>query len=627
MGGASSFYAMLAIAGFLVAVWCAGKISKIVGISSMVFEVAVGLVLGPEVLKLIPLELSECYYRKTYSCSDRSELVKIAHDGWKYCDLDAYLKANKYTPNAKWDTGFWGAMNAVQLKTEGDGKMTYCLNPSISVAGCTVRRLDELLEDEPEVVETSPIPARRLADNQKGKVEYNTYTECLQKGCDLNMAIKCATTPDIFTLVGHTGVAMMIFESGLHFDFEQAKKVGHWACAVAVLGTFLPLITGVALAKAFGFAIYPDGLSAGTALAPTSIGIALKLLHEAKALQTFFGQAVMTAAFVDDVLSLILFSVLFSLAGEITFIKFLPLILGCVFMAVAIVAAVTVWPAFIKWFFSIIPEYKPGAKVTTHDEVMWILMLTTLCGYAQITHLCGTHLWGCFIAGMSFATQHHAHHVWVKQVKRITCWFLRIFFACTLAWSIPVKELFSIKAFWQGTLMGLGPCVATKVLCGPFMGPARWVIGWAMVGRAEFAYFIAIMAKSLNMIEDKLFAVLIWALLYATILAPLVFRFVLKKYMERIRKEDKMDANAEVEPEPVANNTSGHLPDFEQEEEDEARKALGDIVKNLSEKEKMVAEKEKHLASLDAQVNEKEKVLANLDMQIQTKNLDPGCGA
>ena len=36
--------------------------------------------------------------------------------------------------------------------------------------------------------------------------------------------------------------------------------------------------------------------------------------------------------------------------------------------------------------------------------------------------------------------------------------------------------------------MGIGPCILTKVVCAFFMGDARWVIGWAMVGRAEFAY-------------------------------------------------------------------------------------------------------------------------------------------
>merc|ERR1719469_1443431 len=79
--------------------------------------------------------------------------------------------------------------------------------------------------------------------------------------------------------------------------------------------------------------------------------------------------------------------------------------------------------------------------------------------------------------------------------------------------------------------MGLGPCVLTKVLCAPCMGKARFVIGWAMVGRAEFAYLIAQMAAAGGMIDSKTFSVCIWALLYATILAPFIFRMVLNKYI------------------------------------------------------------------------------------------------
>merc|ERR1719195_1795753 len=180
---------------------------------------------------------------------------------------------------------------------------------------------------------------------------------------------------------------------------------------------------------------------------------------------------------------------------------------------------------------------KPGKR----DEVLFFTMMALLVAYATFTHFLGTHLWGCFMAGMSFACLggHHAHHVWVTQTKRATSWMIRIFFAATVAFSIPIDKLLSLDAFIKGSIMGIGPCIATKVLCAPFMGAARWVIGWAMVGRAEFAYFIGIMAKSLKMIPDDLFAILIWALVYATIFAPLIFRIVLKKYVERERENEQ----------------------------------------------------------------------------------------
>merc|ERR1712060_606767 len=124
-----------------------------------------------------------------------------------------------------------------------------------------------------------------------------------------------------------------------------------------------------------------------------------------------------------------------------------------------------------------------------------------------------------------------AHHIWVRQTKRVTCWMIRIFFSCTVAFAIPVNQLLSIDAFLKGAVMGIGPCIATKVLCAPFMGDAKWVIGWAMVGRAEFAYLIAQMAAAGSMIDEKAFSICIWALLYSTVLGPIVFVRVLDRFL------------------------------------------------------------------------------------------------
>merc|ERR1719410_486269 len=186
----------------------------------------------------------------------------------------------------------------------------------------------------------------------------------------------------------------------------------------------------------------------------------------------------------------------------------------------------------------------------TKDEVLFVLQIGILVLYSYITHLLGTHLWGCFIAGMAFAClkpEHHAAHVWTSQTKRVTKWMVRIFFTCTVAFSIPVSKLLSPMAFLKGSVMGIFACVLTKVCCAPFMGPPRWVIGWAMVGRAEFAYLIAQMAAAGNMMDDKTFSIVIWALLYATIFAPFIFRKVLDKYcqdaVER-KTSEEMEAKA-----------------------------------------------------------------------------------
>merc|ERR1719384_2996774 len=100
---------------------------------------------------------------------------------------------------------------------------------------------------------------------------------------------------------------------------------------------------------AYGEKLIPDGISVGTALAPTSVGIALRLLGEAGVLQNGFGQAIITAAFVDDIMSLVLFNVLFSLRGDFNlFSTVISPIIGIALMIFAMYLAVKFWPYAIN---------------------------------------------------------------------------------------------------------------------------------------------------------------------------------------------------------------------------------------------------------------------------------------
>lgn len=512
MGGASSFVAMLAITGFLSATWTASRLSRAVGVSDIVLVIATGVLLGPDIGGLISTEYSQCSHaRHAVECEVKDlsalskHLAEIEHLGvCNPADYEHEHDEHATTTNATHGTG----------NGTSDGRSCTC-------------------------EESGGSHHRRLA----GGGTFHSYQECLEKTCHAEISHECQLTPDVFTLIGHAGVALMIFESGMHFDFEKAKKVGFRACCVAVLGTILPLVAGTLLTMAYQKPFFPMGVAAGTALAPTSVGIALRLLGEAGVLKEDFGQAIITAAFVDDILSLVLFNVLFSLGGEFDVVQVVvnPCV-GVVIMLLAMYAAMKFWPRFINgYLLPKIPEIE-GVKVARRDEVLFLLMFLLLLAYASITHFLGTHLWGCFIAGMSFAClqpEHHAHHVWQRQTKRVTSWMIRIFFACTVAFSIPISKLLSVEALWKGSIMGIGPCILTKVFCALFMGDARWVIGWAMVGRAEFAYLIAQMAAASNMLDEEMFSVVIWALLWATVFAPFVFRYVLNSHIKAQGLEDK----------------------------------------------------------------------------------------
>mmetsp|Transcript_28174 Transcript_28174/g.52834 ORF Transcript_28174/g.52834 Transcript_28174/m.52834 type:complete len:650 (-) Transcript_28174:50-1999(-) len=557
MGGASSYIAMLSIAGFLGAAWTASKVSRLLGISSIVLEITVGVALGPRGFGLVDPVYTVCETKRVDDCTAPADLEERILKGMSLgTTLDGIAAMGVCNPadyehhgsdhdgHGSGGHGGHGLFNMTVDYVGGAQPMEGDQNDhsagdhsSTDHSAADTSHMDDASGDHAhEDHATEDHGSHSGGHRRLSGGSYHSYSECLIKECDHEVSNACGSYPDFFTLIGHAGVGLMIFESGMHFDFEKAKIVGLPACCVAVLGTILPLIVGSVLTVMFGRPFMPDGISAGTALAPTSVGIALRLLGEAGVLQENFGQAIITAAFVDDILSLVLFNVLFSLGGTFDMFKtVIAPIIGVAFMLFAMYLAVNFWPKFLpQYILARVPSKMAGAKISAQDEALFLFMFALLFVYATITHFLGTHLWGCFIAGMSFACldpPHHAHHVWVKQTKRVTSWMIRIFFAGTVAFTIPLQQLMSIDAFWKGSIMGIFACIGTKVVCAPFMGKARWVIGWAMVGRAEFAYLIAQMALSAGMLDAGTFSIVIWALLYATIFAPFIFRLLLNRYV------------------------------------------------------------------------------------------------
>eukprot|EP00929_Paragymnodinium_shiwhaense_P004809 TRINITY_DN105_c0_g5_i1.p1 TRINITY_DN105_c0_g5~~TRINITY_DN105_c0_g5_i1.p1 ORF type:complete len:981 (-),score=261.70 TRINITY_DN105_c0_g5_i1:347-3289(-) len=508
MAGASSFLAILRIAGFFTAVWSVGKLAKFIGVSSIVFEMGIGLLLSPSLLGLMPPPYAECTFKNEFNSPYRKALYDCSSEAAEAAVLDEQHELRSLMEQRKEHSyGYCGDESKAYFALDG---------------------------------------ASTIGDLVEG-AELDAYTACMSTECVAELTYLCGTEPDFFTLIGHTGVSMMIFESGMHFDFDKAKIVGPKACVVAVFGTFLPIIAAIIIMTYIFQYDLKYGIAAGVSLAPTSVGIALKLLLEAKRLQEDFGQAIITAAFVDDILSIVIFNIFFtSASGKFTFMgAIFPALIGMVFMVVGAGLGISFWPWMVENVLARVPPKKGISSLSRQDECMFLIMFVLLALYGAFTNFLGTHLWGCFIAGMSFAKIHHAHHVWVRQVKRITVWMLRIFFSCTVAFAIPWQGLFNLNSFVRGSVLGIFACIGTKVFCAFFMGEARWVIGWAMVGRAEFAYYIAGLAKSASppLLDDESFSVVIWSLLYATIFAPFMFRKVLSKYSIRLAAKEASEGD------------------------------------------------------------------------------------
>jgi len=559
------FTSAIRLAMFLLAIWIGGKASKLAGISSLLAEIAIGVALGPKAAGLVPTAYAECPAKSIYNCdlyeekstddyhvnSDASnhdghteKWIKICEDGGAHRRLSGDADTSDSMALNTAQAGYTCPTDNVILATyEGDVDAEHCDQQCLDSAACLAYVTDSFtsactfcdhaLEDTQG---TSEAHTKTVAsvDSSHGVEE-----KCVYEECEYYKDHECQESPGPLEFAGFIGVSLMIFESGMHVNFDKLASVIGRGCAVAIVGTFGPIGMGVLFASLLGFGNggdFPmDGWSAGIAMAPTSVGIGLKLLMEEGMLDEDYGQAIICAAIVDDVLSLVLFGLLIAVnADGLSFSAFLPGILGFVFLGAVGYVAAKVFPNILKTMLEWVPT-KVGKGLNPKDNVLIIIMFFMLFAFSTITSnlvMNGSHLWGCFAAGVMFAKDHHNIDVWQEQLKRLTCWTLRFFFACTVGFAIPINELLSFESFWKGMVMGAIPCVGMKLVSGFCMGlksDDKWVVGWAMCGRAEFAYLIAQTAVASKAMSMPMFAVTTWALVCATILAPIFFKKALEK--------------------------------------------------------------------------------------------------
>eukprot|EP00486_Rosalina_sp_Unknown_P008386 CAMPEP_0201579786 /NCGR_PEP_ID=MMETSP0190_2-20130828/27623_1 /ASSEMBLY_ACC=CAM_ASM_000263 /TAXON_ID=37353 /ORGANISM="Rosalina sp." /LENGTH=246 /DNA_ID=CAMNT_0048014729 /DNA_START=136 /DNA_END=873 /DNA_ORIENTATION=+ len=118
---------------------------------------------------------------------------------------------------------------------------------------------------------------------------------------------------DALIVIGEIGLVLLVLEAGIDVSVGHLKVVGTRGLSVAIFGSFVPLGIGTGLAIAYGQR-FQTAIAIGACLAPTSMGIALNVLRNAKVLNTPTGQLIIAAAVLDDVIALMLLSELEAMA-------------------------------------------------------------------------------------------------------------------------------------------------------------------------------------------------------------------------------------------------------------------------------------------------------------------------
>lgn len=122
--------------------------------------------------------------------------------------------------------------------------------------------------------------------------------------------------------IAEIGVILIMFSAGLETDLKQIKATGVAATIITLLGVIVPMLLGFLVAGilpgGFGSDYIIRNLFYGVILTATSVSVTVATLKELGKLNSKIGTAIVSAAILDDILGVIILSVIISLNNAFT---------------------------------------------------------------------------------------------------------------------------------------------------------------------------------------------------------------------------------------------------------------------------------------------------------------------
>lgn len=311
--------------------------------------------------------------------------------------------------------------------------------------------------------------------------------------------------------------------------------------AVALTGILLPIALTFALFGAgFGYPML-QAFAAGASLSSTSLGTTFFVLQatgtrdSSKSLiKTRIGTVLVAAALIDDIVGLMLLSVLSSLGDSIS-----PIPLGWKIARPILAAAAMA--GFFPCAAALLRRVAfPTRRATA--ELALFAIVAVLSGLVAVAYWAGTSvLFGAFLAGVCLALfpQLQARRAYDEYVKSVQDYVLAPLFFASIGCSIPFLDLFTGRRIWRG-LVYTALMIAGKLLAGIWplvVAPRSWraacvpalFVGSALVARGEIGVLIATVANADGVLDEDAYLEAVWAILLCTLLGPPVVGFIVRK--------------------------------------------------------------------------------------------------
>ncbi len=350
--------------------------------------------------------------------------------------------------------------------------------------------------------------------------------------------------PGIMNDLAEIGVILLMFVAGMETDLDEMRRVGAVAFWAALGGVLLPLAGGALCAHLFGYG-WSEGVFMGAVLTATSVSISAQTLMELGSLRSKEGSTIVGAAVIDDVMGIIVLSLVVAFAGGGS-----APAAGAAAMEGAAggasAAGAVLWVA-LKIILFFVLGWLLGrrfldriaaatARLKVSEPLMAFVVAVTFL-YAWAAEALGgvASITGSYMAGVLFARTSFRERV-ERGIRPLTYSFFVPVFFINIGLQTDIKQLGTRLAL---ALVVIAVAIVGKVAgCGllarlaGFSGREAYRVGVGMISRGEVGLIVAGYGLAHGIIGNDIFSVMVLMVLITTMIAPVWLRFAFPRGLE-----------------------------------------------------------------------------------------------
>ncbi|CAN5527809.1 cation:proton antiporter [soil metagenome] len=319
---------------------------------------------------------------------------------------------------------------------------------------------------------------------------------------------------ELITVLAEIGVIFLLFTVGLETKPQSILKVGKRAVMVGVLGVILPFFAGYLIAVWWDGS-FVEAMFIGAALVATSVGITARVLGSMGLLDRETSRIILGAAVIDDILGLIILSLVSAVSqGSVSFAG-LAKTAGAAIIFTVFVALIgsKVMTGLAPWV-----EKLRLSKPFFNIGMILCLGLSVASIYVGVAAILGA-----FLAGMALAEATEDNDTMHKLTSGVTE-FLVPFFLVNIGMQLNLLVFRDTSVIVLAVIVTVVAVITKFVGCGlGAWGMSRREmaqIGIGMVPRGEVGIVVAQIGLGLGVISQPFFAAVLFMAVATTLIAP-----------------------------------------------------------------------------------------------------------